>query len=126
MELSRCLYLERPKNRVHMLVLTARLGKRVQVSKEGYMESVLAPHYGRFSITPRMDEENSLRLEIASFTGPFEIAPEVRPISNDWTVTGRGAVIARFTWEALDWDDGTEARVLEYSRRVVALLEASC
>ena len=126
MELSRCLYLERPKNRVHMLVLTARLGKRVQVSKEGYMESVLAPHYGRFSITPRMDEENSLRLEIASFTGPFEIAPEVRPILNDWTVTGRGAVIARFTWEALDWDDGTEARVLEYSRRVVALLEASC
>ena len=30
-ELSRCLYLERPTNRVHMLVLTARLGKRAQV-----------------------------------------------------------------------------------------------
>jgi hypothetical protein len=33
-ELSRCLYLETPRNRVHMLVLTARLGKRAQASSD--------------------------------------------------------------------------------------------
>lgn len=125
-ELSRSLYLETPKNRVHMMVLTARLGKRAQVAKGGYMEAHLAPHYSHFSITPRMDEDNNLRLEIVNFTGPFEIAPEIRPLANDWTVTGRGAVIARFTWEALNWDAAVEAGIMAYSERVVALLEASC
>jgi hypothetical protein len=125
-ELSQCLYLETPKNRVHMMVLTARLGKRVQVAKGGYMETSLAPHYSRFGITPRMDDDNYLRLDVTSYTGPLEIAPEIQPLTNDWTVTGRGAVIARFTWEALDWDAGVEARILAYSERVLALLEASC
>lgn len=109
-----------------MLVLTARLGKRVQVAKGGYLEASLAGHCPRFKITPRMDEDNYLRLEVSDYTGPFEIAPDVQPLTNDWTVTGRGAIIARFTWDALNWDAAAEASILAYSARVVEMLEASC
>lgn len=90
------------------------------------MEASLAPHYSRFGITPRMDDDNYLRLDVTSYTGPLEIAREIQPLTNDWTVTGRGAVIARFTWEALNWDAGVEASILAYSERMLALLEASC
>lgn len=128
-ELSRCLYLETPKNRVHMLVLTARLGKRVQVESAGYLERSLAPHQGLFRITPPMDETNHMRLEVKTFAGPFQIERSIRPLSNDWTVTGRGAVVARFTWpqyEALNWNEDVERMVISYSERVVALLDSCC
>ena len=125
-ELSRCLYLERPANRVHMLVLTARLGKRAQVEQDGYFERSFGRHGGLFRRTAQMDECNTARLEITSHTGPFEIAPEVLPLTNDWTVTGRGAVIGRFTWAGLNWDAHAERLVLEYSERVVARLEECC
>lgn len=128
-ELSRCLYLETPRNRVHMLVLTARLGKRVQVESAGYLERSLAPHQGLFRITPPMDETNHMRLEVQTFAGPFAIDKAIRPLSNDWTVTGRGAVVARFTWpqtEALNWDARVEKCILAYSERVIALLDSCC
>lgn len=128
-ELSQCLFLETPKNRVHMLVLTARLGKRVQVEASGYLERALAAHQSLFWITPPMDETNHMRLEVKTHAGPFEIDPSIRPLSNDWTVTGRGAVIARFTWpkdEALNWNDQVERSVIDYSERVVSMLESCC
>lgn len=128
-ELSRCLFLETPKNRVHMLVLTARLGKRVHVESAGFLERSLAPHQGLFYITPPMDENNHMRLEVKTFEGAFAIDPSVRPLANDWTVTGRGAVVARFTWpkdEALNWDARVEGMILAYSERVIALLDTCC
>jgi hypothetical protein len=128
-ELSRCLYLETPKNRVHMLVLTARLGKRVHVETAGYLERSLFEHRGFFRITPAMDETNNMRLEVKTYAGPFEIDPAIRPLSNDWTVTGRGAVISRFTWpqySALNWDANVEDMILKYSNRVLSLFEACC
>ena len=73
-----------------------------------------------------MDECNTARLEITSHTGPFAIAPEVLPLTNDWTVTGRGAVIGRFTWAGLNWDERAERLVTEYSERVVAMLGECC
>ena len=128
-ELSECLYLETPKNRVHMLVLTARIGKRVHVETAGYLERSLFEHRGLFRITPPMDETNNMRLEIKTYAGPFEIEPAIRPLTNDWTVTGRGAVIARFTWPqygALNWDAHVEDTILKYSERVLALFESCC
>ena len=109
-----------------MLVLTARLGKRAQVDQDGYLERSFGRHSGLFRRTPQMDECNQARLEITSHTGPFAIAPEVLPLSNDWTVTGRGAVIGRFTWAGLNWDANTERMVLAYSERVVSLIEECC
>jgi hypothetical protein len=128
-ELSRCLYLETPKNRVHMLVLTARLGKRVQVESGGFLERSLAPHQWLFRITPPMDEVNHMRLEVKTFAGPFEIDRSIRPLANDWTVTGRGSVIARFTWpkdETQNWNSDVERMVIQYSERVIALLNTCC
>jgi hypothetical protein len=128
-ELSRCLYLETPKNRVHMLVLTARLGKRVQVESGGFLERSLAPHQWLFRITPPMDEVNHMRLEVKTFAGPFEIDRSIRPLANDWTVTGRGSVIARFTWpkdETQNWNSDVERMVIQYSERVIALLDSCC
>lgn len=128
-ELSECLYLETPRNRVHMLVLTARLGKRVQVESAGYLERSLSPHQGLFRVTPPMDETNHLRLEVKTHAGPFDIDPAIRPLTNDWTVTGRGAVIGRFTWPqygALNWDSSVEEKIFKYSEHVIALLESCC
>ena len=125
-ELSRCLYLERPANRVHMLVLTAWLGKRVQVEQDGYLNRSFGRHSGLFRWIHRMDECNNARIEITSHSGAFAIDPEVLPLTNDWTVTGRGAVIGRFTWEALDWSARAERLVTEYSERIVALLGECC
>jgi hypothetical protein len=128
-DLSQCLYLETPRNRVHMLVLTARLGKRVQVESAGFLERSLYAHQAYFRITPPMDDTNNLRLEIKKYGGPFEIDPAIQPLTNDWTVTGRGAVIGRFTWPqygGVNWDDSTENLIFQYSERVISLLESCC
>ena len=109
-----------------MLVLTARLGKRAQVEQDGYLDRSFSRHSGLFRWIHRMDECNNARIEITSHSGAFAIDPEVKPLTNDWTVTGRGAVIGRFTWEALDWNARAERLVLEYSERIVALLDECC
>ena len=122
--LGASLYLEDPKSKVHMAVLTARLGRRVQVSWLGYLETKLQAYAGKIRFTPRLDENNnSVRIEIKQFTKEFEIDPSIKPLTNDWTVTGKGAVIIRFTWDAIWWTERVEEKVIEYAERVVELLD---
>jgi len=107
-----------------MAVLTARLGRRVQVSWLGYMETKLQAYGGKISFTPRLDDNNnSVRIEVKRFIQEFEIDPSIKPLTNDWTVTGKGAVIIRYTWDSIWWTEDVERMVIEFTGRVVGLLD---
>lgn len=111
-----------------MGVLTARLGRRVQVSWLGYLDTRLQATYMKYiKFTPRLDDNNnSVRFEIKDFSGGFEIEESIKPLTNDWTVTGKGAVIIRFTWKPMWWTEAEEDRVIKYAGKIVGLLDACC
>jgi hypothetical protein len=50
----------------------------------------------------------------------------VTPLTNDWTVTGKGVVIGRFTFRDLEWTQDVEARIFSFGERVVAFLGTCC
>lgn len=75
-------------------------------------------------MAPRGDETNHIRLDVHSFTGLFRLDSEepMKPTSCDWTVTGRGVVIARFTFHKFNWTQGAEQSLLVHCERVMNML----
>ena len=75
----------------------------------------------------RLDEENNTaKFAVVNFTGRFHLPPHVIPLSNDWSVTGRGAVIARLTWGGLDWTEETENVLLAFCNTVGEVFLECC
>jgi hypothetical protein len=71
-----------------------------------------------------MEETNSVRVSVVHFTGRF--AWDLAPASNDWTITGKGAVVGRMTWAGLEWTRAVEASVLAFADRMTLLLAECC
>ena len=125
--LSRALHITSPRNVVHMVVLTSKIGRRVQVSSSGLLERFLAQREGHVRVTGRMyDHTNSVGFAIIRFEDDiFRMPAEFRPDSNDWTVTGKGMVIIRLIWKNVEWSRPLEDACLSMCNRVTDWL-GSC
>lgn len=130
--LARVLSLEGPRNLVHMAVLTTKIGKRVQVSSNGLLETNLERHAEHLRVDGRMYEHtNAVRFSLIKFEAPqFRIAPEYQPDNNDWMVTGKGMLIIRFSWHSalnrLEWTPTVEAACLDLCERVTDWIRECC
>ena len=120
--LASMLDLSNAGNVVHMAVICGKIGKRLQVSSSGLLETKLNKFSRNMRIEGRMyDHTNTVRLHVFRFEddGLFELDKAFRPDKNDWTVTGRGTVMIRFTWKRLRWTHESEAACMRMCSRVV-------
>lgn len=126
--LSRALHLSSPRNVVHMAVLTSKLGRRVQVSSAGALESFLRRHNALVKETGRMFEQtNSVGFTVRAFDRePASIPAAFRPDGNDWTVTGKGMVLIRLTWKRVEWTQEIEDACLVMCNRMTEWLSTCC
>lgn len=126
--LSQALKLSTPRNVVHMVVLTSKMGRRVQVSSAGLLEACLGRQTGVVRVIGRMYEHtNSVGFTILRFDKlPFFMPLEFRPDSNDWTVTGKGMVIIRLIWKSMEWSQGCEEACLALCQDVTDWLRTCC
>jgi hypothetical protein len=108
--LSKALHLTSPDNITHMVVMTSKMGQRVQVCSHGLLETVLARHKHQVRVKGRIYEHtNSVCFSLLRFdTLPFFLPLEYRPDNNDWTVTGKGMIIIRLIWRRLTWTSEAE------------------
>jgi hypothetical protein len=133
--LARVLHLSSAANVVHMAVLTTKLGKRVQVSSRGLLETNLERHSEHLRVEGRLYEHtNTVRFTLTKFEAPqFRISKELQPDNNDWMVTGKGMVIIRFSWRTLDeerrrlvWTREAEAACLSLCERATEWIRGCC
>lgn len=126
--LSRALHLSSPRNVVHMVVLTSKIGRRVQVSSAGMLETFLGRQGGLVRVTGRMYEHtNSVGFTIRRFDRlPSCMPAGLWPDSNDWTVTGKGMVIIRLIWKNVEWTQEIEDACLGMCDRVTEWLATCC
>lgn len=132
--LAGALALSSPRNVVHMAVMCAKTGRRIQVRSSGLLESRLSSRWGNFlRIENRLyDHTNTVRMSVRQFVDPvpggatdespeptFALAAAFRPDKNNWTITGRGTVMARFAWIQVEWTPECEAACLALCDRVV-------
>jgi hypothetical protein len=112
-------------NIVHMAVLTIKLGKRVQVSSNGLLETNLEKHAEHLRVEGRMYEHtNAVRFSVVKFEAPqFRLSPEIMPSNNDWMVTGKGMLIIRLSWRRVVWTQEVEAECLSLCERVAAWID---
>jgi len=138
--LANTLRLEDARSTVHMAVLCARAGKRIQVRAGGKLESRLQSHHrGNISITAKgLDITNTVNMSVYRFCEPLEgvplqsdtqptfaMAQRFRPDKNAWAITGRGTVHVRFSWTGVEWTMDCEEACLALCDRVVARCIAS-
>lgn len=126
--LAHTLQLSTPRNVVHMAVLTSKIGRRVQVSSAGMLESFLGRQAGHVRVTGRMYEHtNSVGFSILRFDRvPFSMPANFWPDSNDWTVTGKGMVIIRLIWKNVEWGQEMEDACLGMCNAVTEWLGTCC
>lgn len=108
--LARDLCLPNPPICVHMTVISACLGMLVDVSPGGLAYFVLQKlHMDPYHVP---DCTNAIRFHL-NFK---EALPKTKitPKKNDWTITTRGCVIIRMTWDALSWTQAMEDEVVEF------------
>jgi hypothetical protein len=119
--LSKALSLSSPSNLVHMAVLTSKLGKRVQVSANGLLETNLEKHTEHLRVGGRMYEHtNAVRFTVHKFEAPqFRMPEGMNPDNNDWMVTGKGMLIIRLSWRKVDSEqDPSPPRGIRWCREV--------
>jgi hypothetical protein len=122
--LSRSLRLETPTNVVHMAVICIKMGKRMQVSPQGLIESMVSKWVEHVQVEARMLEyNNTLRFSIVQFAKQFEFPEKFRPDNNDWSVTGKGTVLARLTWRKAEWSEELEDACLDLCNRTADWLD---
>jgi len=126
-KLSQSLNLTSPKNNVHMVVFCMKLGKRVQVTPCGLLETNIARKQPLIRIQGRLYEQNNTaRFCIRRFEGIFQLDPACRPDNNDWGVTGKGTVLTRMTWKHVNWTQEIETECLSLCSRVSSWLASCC
>lgn len=117
---------ENPIAKVHMAVFCMKLGKRVQVRADGYAERNLVRHYPLISVNNKLYEQsNMIHFQVKAFEGTLAMPKHLQPINNNWTITGRGTVIARVTWKNMQWTRETEEIYLAFCRNVRDIIEAA-
>lgn len=138
--LSSTLEVSNPVCIVHMAVLCARVGNRVQVRASGLLESRILTHYrAHIAVGGRgFDVTNTVNLSVIKFVEPLEGIPinaeeqptfalqtKYRPDKNSWAVTGRGTIHVRFSWVGVEWSRECEAACTALCDRVVERCIAS-
>ena len=120
-KLASALGLSQSRCMVHMAVMAAKIGHRVQVKSSGLLESRLLSKFSEYvRVDGRMyDHTNTVRISIKKFTNLFAIDEKFLPDKNDWTITGRGTVMIRFTWKKLEWTHECERACLALCERVI-------
>lgn len=121
--LARGLGLTSAGNAVHMAVICGKTGRRMQVKSSGLLESRLITRFGKhIRIEGRMyDHTNTVRMSIVKFNeGVFNLNRAFHPEKNDWTITGRGTVMIRFTWKQIEWNREIEAACLTLCDNVIS------
>ena len=123
------LQLSSVRNSVHMVVLCSKLGKRVQVTSNGLLEtSIISKAGDSVRIGGRLyDHTNTVRFTIQKFEGAvFELPAAFQPENNDWTITGKGTVMIRLTWKRVEWTLEAEEACLALANRVTTWLRTCC
>lgn len=121
-KLASSLGLSQSRCMVHMAVMCAKTGQRVQVKSSGLLESKLMTQFSKYvRVEGRMyDHTNTVRISVREFSGDvFGLEKRFQPDKNDWTITGRGIVMIRFTWKRLEWTHECEAACLALCDRVI-------
>ena len=127
--LAKAMRLPTEQGRMHMAIMSGTTGVAADVYQQGYLEIQMWPcvRDGRVRIDVPFEQNNSLRLSVVRFEEPgsggdFELEPSLRPASNDWTVTTRGSVVVRMTWDGVEWGAETEAALMACAERVIAFI----
>jgi hypothetical protein len=121
-KLATALALAHSGNLVHMAVICGKVGARMQVKSSGLLENRLLCHAKHICVEGRLyDHTNTVRMRVRGFTdeGIFALAKQFRPEKNDWTITGKGTVMIRFTWKKIEWTHECEAACLEVCSRII-------
>ena len=66
-----------------------------------------------------------IHFQIKKFDGVFTLPEHIIPLKNNWTLTGKGTVIARITWKNLKWSREVEAECLRFCSNVGEILDAA-
>ena len=131
-KLARAINISTPGNVVHMAVMTSKIGRRVQVSCNGLLETNLERHREHLRVEGRLYEHtNAVRFTVTKFDAPqFRMPEGVSPDNNDWMVTGKGMLIIRFSWHSalnrLEWTPAVEAACLDLCERVTDWIQECC
>lgn len=108
--------IENFSNQVHMSVTSGCLGMLIDIRNGGLAYNVLRkmllhPYYAA-------DSTNSIRFR----KSPFIDLGGVYPKTNDWIITIRGCVIIRMTWDAQQWTQEIEEKLVRYCQAEINLL----
>lgn len=93
---------------VNMIVISACMGELIDISPTGIMQNILK----QSGITPRYlyEHYNAIRFTVSKM---YWACPHY-PRNNDWTITLRGSVIIRTTWNFLTWNEKMETELLQF------------
>lgn len=108
--------MESPAIVVNMMVCAGAIGHLMDVRPSGLVEHVIA----KMGMLPYrvMDTTNAIRFTVRQ----KDWLAIVYPKHNDWTITTKGSVIIRMTWDKLPWTQEIENNLLdtcnEYMKRI--------
>ena len=109
-------------NNVHMAVICGKIGTRLQVKTSGLLENRLHRFPKNLLVEGRQYEHtNTVRIRVRKFSdeGVFDLEEQYRPQKNDWSITGRGTVMIRFTWSKIEWTKDCETACLKVCNSII-------
>lgn len=101
---------------IHMAVLSAHMGQLLDVSPMGLVEKIVEDlgYRGYRSI----DGTNAFKFSLNPQQWKMVCKDEF-PRSNDWTMTTRGSVVVRLTWDVCEWSQELEDSLLEMCNKQI-------
>lgn len=108
--------MDSPTVQVNMMVCAGAIGHLMDVRPGGLVEHVIT----KMGLAPYrvMDTTNAIRFSVSKQDWQAIICPK----HNDWTITTKGSVIVRMTWDKVMWTHEIENNVLqtcnEYMKRI--------
>lgn len=121
-KLAEALALSSSHNNVHMAVICGKIGTRLQVKSSGLLENRLLQFRETLAVEGRQYEHtNTVRMRVRKFSndGIFALEEQYRPEKNDWSITGRGTVMIRFTWSKIEWTSDCERACLRVCDSII-------
>lgn len=131
--LAEHLSLSSARNSVYMVVICARIGERVQVRPGGLLETKILTHFSRHIKVEHcgIDITNTVKLAVTKFSDPVEGGTEpeqqrifaldrrFRPTKNSWSITGKGTIHIRLSWDSVEWSQECEDACKAWCDRVI-------
>jgi hypothetical protein len=107
---------------VYMTVVSGNMGHEADIREGGGLENAIyARNCYEAAICWRTDEmTNAVRFQITGW------GCDIKPVSNEWTVTRRGTVMGRFTWKGIVWNEDMERHWLLKCNEIMAWLSECC